>query len=67
MSPDAVSLVVIHHGVPAVGVTVYFLDADGSVALATVTDGHREVGRGGAVAARRSARPPAFTPLAGWG
>lgn len=39
MPPDAVSLAVIDHGVPAVGVTVYFLNADGSVAKAAVTDG----------------------------
>lgn len=38
--PDAVSLVVINHGVPAVGVTVYFLNADGSVAKTGVTDGN---------------------------
>lgn len=38
MSPDAVSLAVINHGAPAIGVTVYFLNADGSVAKAAVTD-----------------------------
>lgn len=40
MPPDAVSLAVINQGVPAVGVPVYFLNADGSVALAGVTDGN---------------------------
>jgi hypothetical protein len=40
MPPDAVSLAVLNHGVPAVGVAVYFLNADGSVAKAAVTDGN---------------------------
>jgi hypothetical protein len=38
MPPDAVSLTVINQGVPAIGVPVYFLDADGTLASATVTD-----------------------------
>ncbi|HEX8111163.1 MAG TPA: hypothetical protein VF516_25710 [Kofleriaceae bacterium] len=38
--PDAVSLVVIDHGVPVAGVPVYFLNPDGSVAKATVTGGN---------------------------
>jgi hypothetical protein len=38
MPPDEVSLAVINQGVPAIGVPVYFLDADGSLASATVTD-----------------------------
>src|SRR3954469_5949811 len=38
MSPDEVSLAVIDQGVPAIGVAVYFLNADGSLASATVTD-----------------------------
>lgn len=38
MPPDEVSLTVINRGVPAVGVPVYFLNADGSLASATVTD-----------------------------
>ena len=69
--PDAVSLAVINHGVPAVGVTVYFLDADGSVAKAAVTDGNgiatAVITTGGSVTAIRpfTTPPPpagAFAP-----
>ncbi|HEX3482605.1 MAG TPA: hypothetical protein VHT91_46665 [Kofleriaceae bacterium] len=71
MPPDAVSLAVINHGVPAVGVTVYFLDADGSVASAAVTDGNgiasAVITAGGSVTAIRpfTTPPPpagAFAP-----
>jgi len=62
MPPDAVSLVVINHGVPAVGVTVYFLNADGSVAKAAVTDGNgiasAMVTAGGSVTAIRPFTTP---------
>ncbi len=64
MAPDAVSLVVINHGVPAVGVPVYFLNADGSVALAGLTDGNGTasavVTAGGSVTAIRpfTTQPP---------
>ncbi|HEX3763986.1 MAG TPA: hypothetical protein VHW23_35065 [Kofleriaceae bacterium] len=71
MPPDAVSLVILNHGVPAVGVPVYFLNADGSVANAAVTDGNgiasAVVTQGGSVTAVRpftTEPPPAgkFTP-----
>jgi hypothetical protein len=62
MSPDAVSLTVSNHGVPAVGVTVYFLNADGSVAKAAVTDGNgiasAVVTAGGSVTAIRPFTTP---------
>jgi hypothetical protein len=67
MSPDAVSLAVINHGAPAVGVTVYFLNADGSVAKAAVTDGNgiasAIVTAGGSVTAVRPFTTP--PPLGG--
>lgn len=57
MPPDAVSIVVNNQGVPVGGVPVYFLNADGSVASATVTDGtgtaSAEVTAGGSVTALR--------------
>lgn len=60
--PDAVSLVIINHGVPAVGVPVYFLNADGSVAKAAVTDGNGTaasvVTAGGSVTAIRPFTTP---------
>jgi hypothetical protein len=71
MPPEAVSLAVINHGVPAVGVAVYFLNADGSVAKAAVTDGNgiasAAITAGGSVTAIRpftTPQPPAgkFTP-----
>jgi hypothetical protein len=62
MPPDAVSLAVINHGVPAVGVPVYFLNADGSVARAAVTDGNgiasAVVTSGGSVTAIRPFTTP---------
>lgn len=62
MSPDAVSLTVVNHGVPAVGVAVYFLNADGSVARATVTDSNgiasAVVTAGGSVTAIRPFTTP---------
>jgi hypothetical protein len=68
MPPDAVSLVVINQGVPVGGVPVYFLNADGSVASATVTDGtgtaSAEVTAGGSVTALRpfTTQMPAAAP-----
>lgn len=71
MPPDAVSLAVINHGVPAAGVAVYFLDADGSVAKAAITDGNgiasAVITAGGSVTAIRpfTTPPPpagAFAP-----
>jgi hypothetical protein len=62
MPPDAVSLAIINHGVPAVGVKVYFLNADGSVAKAAVTDGNgiaiAVVTTGGSVTAIRPFTTP---------
>ena len=67
MDPDAVSLAVINHGVPAVGVTVYFLNADGSLAKTDLTDASGNasaiVTAGGSVTAVRPFTTP--PPLGG--